>query len=268
MTSAIDVCNRALSAIAAQSTITTFNDVTNESIQCALWYDKLRRQLLRTAPWGFCRRQVVLTQVGDLIPDNTSPYPWLYTYAYPADCLKLRYLLRLPPQLNPPNPPAVGTPVGPAWILQPSRNNRFIVINTPSADGTSSSKQLVSNVGPLGAGGGSAIGVYNGDITDPDQWDDLFEGALTSVLAYHLCNPITGNIGLMANFKKEAEDAILEARAADGNETIPSSDINVDWIATRGVGSYWGYGPQYGLGDGFAGWGTWTEGWSNMSWGS
>lgn len=268
MTSIADICNRALSDIAAQATINDLTmDVTNEAIQCNLWYDKLRRQLLRTAPWGFCRRQVVLTQVGDLVPDNTAPYPWLYMYAYPSDCLKLRYLLYLPPQLNPPNPPAVGTPVGPPWILRPSRNHKFIVVNTPSADGSSSSKNLVTNVGPIN-NGGSAIGVYNGDVTDPDMWDDLFEGALTAALSYHLTMPLTGNIGMRAEFKKTAEDAITAARVADGNEAIPTSDVTVDWMQTRGVGSYWGYGPQYGLGDGLAGWGSWTEGYGSMGWGA
>jgi hypothetical protein len=260
MTSPIDVCNRALSTIGARAAITSFNQPNPASVNCGLWYDKLRRQLLRAAPWGFARRQVSLTQTGDLLPDMTSPYPWRFKYAYPSDCLKLRYIL--PPMLPVNNTvaPSVGLPIAGPWGMNPPRRSPFIVINDyDPVLNPAGSKALVCNIF-------QAIAVYNGDITDPDQWDDLFEGALTAALAYHLCMPLSGNIGLMKEWQSQTMSAIAEARAADGNEAQPSSDVKVDWMETRGVGPIYAlFGP---FASGAVGGALFGEAWSTMTWGA
>ena len=81
--SPIDIANMALAEIGTRSSITAFDDGSVEGYQAGLWYDQLRQMLLRTAPWGFSRGQLVLTQLGDLVPDATAPYPYLFKYAYP-----------------------------------------------------------------------------------------------------------------------------------------------------------------------------------------
>lgn len=251
-----NICNRALSEIGTQSSISSLEEASTEAFNCRLWYDSLRRQLIRTAPWGFCRGQIVLSQLGDLIPDQTSPYPWGYKYSYPSDCLKFRYVLAPPTaQANNIAPP-VGEPLlGPTW-MNPSRANCYIIANDKD-DAGNSRKVLLTNVF-------SAIGVFNEDITDPDLFDDLFSDALVASLAHRLVIPLSGNIGLKKDFQDRAEAAILNARAADANESITRADVTVDWIETRGVGSAWGYGGVSGP----ATWGQWNCSWDNMGWSS
>lgn len=264
MTTKFDICNMALSEIGTQSTIASFVEESNEAVQCALWYDTMRKRLLRAAQWGFARRQVVLTLLGDLIPDDSSPYPYLFKYRYPSDALKIRYILCPPPVLNNSVAPSVGLPIGPPSWLAPSRANRFIVASEVIE--TVDTKLILTNVGEINdvlADAGGAIGVYTADVEAVGVFDELFIGALASALAYKLCIPLSGNVGMRDGFAKAAQEAIMEARAADGNEAIPSTDIRVDWMEGRGIGSPFGYGTVGG-----SAWGQWWGGYDNMNWGS
>lgn len=257
--SIISICNRALSEIGTRSTIASLEEGSPEATQCALWYDNLRQQLLRTANWGFARFQLSLTQLGDLIPDETSPYPWAYKYAYPSDCIKMRYILAPPPSTltGSINPPTVGQPILTS-CFSPSRANRFIVAN--DRDNLLNQRRLIlSNVY-------QAIGAYTGDVTDPSLFDTLFDGALTAALAYKLVIPLSGNVGLKKDFGDHVRESIVNARVADGNEAISKTDHTVDWIATRGLGSIYGYGPLCTIGCP-TDWGDWWGGNDNWSWG-
>lgn len=258
MTSVIDICNMALSEVGNRAQmITSLDEASEEANQCQLWYDTLRRRLLRTAPWGFCRYQTSLAQLGDLLPDGTSPYPWLYKYAVPSDCIKVRYIV------DPPVVPIGVIEVPPTSLvvsytgwLAPSRSNRYMIASDVNEE-NQRRNVIIANVQ-------GAIGVYNGDVTDPNLFDDLFIGALASALAYKLCMPLLGNVGERQSLAASAEDAILKARVADGNESVPRADIQVDWITTRGVGSPFGYG----MGPAGAAWGQWNCSWEDMSWSS
>jgi hypothetical protein len=85
-----------------------------------------------------------------------------------------------------------------------------------------------------------AIGVYTADVQNPDLWDSLFHQAMVAALAARLALPISGKVQTANQFKQDANDAILIARAADGNEAEPSTDHTPDWIMARGLP--WGYG--------------------------
>lgn len=262
MTSIVDICNRALSAIATRSSITSFNDGSVEGYQCGLWYDEMRQRLLRTAQWGFARMQVQLTQLGDAIPDNTAPYPFGYSYAYPSICLRMRYILAPPPPnySGPSAPPVVGQPLVGPMFPAPSRTNRFLIMNSQNSAGQYT-KLLVSNIY-------QAYGVFTGDITDPNQFDPMFRDALTSAIAAKIALPLSGNVGMMKDFIAAAELDIQAARVAD-SEAITTTDHTVDWINTRGVGSPYGYGAGSNLNIG--GWGSvgqWWGGIDPMNWGA
>ena len=262
MTSIVDICNMALSEAGNRAQmITSLDEPSEEANQCRLWYDTMRKRLLRTAPWGFARATEYLTQLGDLIPGQTSPYPWLFKYAYPSDCSRMRYILPPPPPLSLDGgiaPPVTGAPVlGPTW-LGPQRQYRFLPASEVTAEGHQSTV-LIANVK-------NAIAVYTREITDPDRFDELFIGALASAIAYKIVTPLSGNVGARQEMKQAAMDAITVARAADGNEAIPTTDHEVDWVTTRGVGSTYGYGPWGGSSN--PGWGMYYAGYDNMTWGS
>lgn len=248
----IDICNQALAEIGARATITSLANTDPTSVQCNLQYDSVRRQLIRTAPWGFCRKTITATSLGTLAL-GTSPFPWNNKYAYPLDCLKLRY------QLPPPPPPASGSPpISFAPWCGPSRAWPFLV----SYDDTGTPITVIlSNVD-------SALFVYNADVTNVALFDELFKDALVMSLCRKLVMPLTGNVGMKNSYEASAERAITAARVVDGNETISRTDFVPDWIRTRGTDSAFGFGiygnssAETPLG------GIWISSWDSMSWGA
>lgn len=248
MTADVSLCNRALSEIGARATITSLSDSSSAGVQCTIWYDALREQLLRAAPWGFARKQLALTETGNF-NDQNVPYPWLYKYEYPADCLKVRYLL-WPPQDSTGGNSVPQTGNGLAWgpWYAPSRNNRFIVADDAGT------RVILSNVP-------GAICVYVANVSDVSLFDPLFQQALVSALASKLVIPITGNVKMKVVHENSAMRAIANALAADGNEAMPTTDHIPDWIAARGYGTTW-CDPFWGN------LGSWNNGFDSMSWGS
>jgi hypothetical protein len=251
MTSQIDIANRALSRIGTQKTIANFTDPTPAATQCGLWYDQVRQALLRTAPWAFARRQQPLTQTGDAVPDNTAPFPWMYQYAYPADCLKFRYVLPSAPASTASAPNVSDT----SWTQwqQPNRAHRYMLDTIFDAE-SNPSRILVSNVP-------NAIGCYTYDCTVPDMFDPLFTRALVEALAAELVMPLSGNVGLVRELQAAVELKITQARAADGNESITRIDHTADWIAARN-----GYCYNSPFGDPLSSWGNYTCAYDDMSW--
>ncbi len=251
----VDICNKALSELGKGPLISSMTEQSPAAVQCRLHYNSLREQLLRAAPWGFSRKTLTLTTLGLLTDDPpASPYPWLVKYLYPADCLKMRYILP-PPWPNSDVNPNVSQGQVTAWCA-PSRAWRYLV----SYDDTVSPPRrvILSNVT-------SALAVYTVNVTDTALFDPLFENALVMALASKFCMPLTGNVSLKGSYSQMADAAILQARVADGNEAIPTTDHRVDWIATRMVGDW---GGAWGLGQtGVLGLGDWYGGYDNMNWG-
>lgn len=243
MTSQIDICNRALAVAGTRSTIDSFDEGTAESIQAALWYDTTRQELLRAAPWSFARATGVLSQLGSA-QAGMSQYPWPYMYAYPVDCMKARYVLG-------PTPVAGGDQ--PLWCDSgPSRANKFLIGSALVGVPPQRVRVLLSNRD-------QAQLVYTADIQDVGMFDPLFQGALVQLLASRFAIPLSGNVGMRAQFLQSANDAVTVARAADGNEAMTSTDHVPDWISARMVGGFEASGDfPYG---------TWYSGFDNVSWG-
>lgn len=263
MTAPADICNMALSDIGARATIAALTDPGPAAVACNIWYDKLRQMLLRTAPWGFARSTIALTQLGAITntpPDNIYPFP--YKYAYPSDCIKFRYLL------PPPTQPITGAIVPPTtgnsaplicapWAL-PSRHRRWLPSNEKYQQG---GQGAILNRTVLLATEAQAYGVYTQDISDPDLFDIGFEQALVAALSSKLVMPITGKTTMKKDYEQIAELRISQARADDGNEAMPTTDHVPDWIRARGSQSFAIQDtPLNGLG-------FYMCSWDDMSWG-
>lgn len=86
---------------------------------------------------------------------------------------------------------------------------------------------------------------YNKQIIDPNVMDPLFIDAWSMILAARLAIPVTGDKTL-ANMKiGEANNYIMEARKADGNEGTTVNDVTPDWIRARGGNSNGGLNNPY-----------------------
>lgn len=231
----VDICNMALSKMGARSIINRLTESTPAAVACNLWYDHLRRLLLRSAPWGFARKTIALTQSGSILTTPPSnDYPFLFNYVYPADCIKFRYLVPMPPPQAAVTGPAPGEPL--IWLpwMMPRRDWRYVISNFGDA------KVVTTNLN-------RAVGVYNTDVQNCDLFDEAFIDALSSSLANELIMPLAGNVALKSGFVNIAKASIDSAMAYDGNEAMPTTDHVPDWIAARGSpGAYdgWNGGPN------------------------
>lgn len=92
---------------------------------------------------------------------------------------------------------------------------------------------------------------YCQQVTDTNIMDTLFQEAWIRVLGAGMAPALTGDKGLANQKIKEANDMILEARKADGNEGLTINDVTPDWMRARGI--------------------AWTESymgpWSGFDWG-
>lgn len=262
MTTPVDLCNRSLTEMGARTIINSLDENSAAAVACKVFYNETVEWLLRVAPWGFARRTINLTQLAVQDPTVTTPnsfYPWLVKYAYPADCVKFRYVLPppFPPGSTGSAPNVSSGPIAP-WCA-PSRAWRFL----PATDFTDDDppqqrKVLLSNVL-------NAVGVYTALVPNPDLMDKGFKDALVATLAHKLILPLAGNVQMKTQFYQLAQARIMEARVQDGNEAIPTSDIPVDWMAARGVTPLFGLGPvSYGE---WASLGYWYSGYDSAEWG-
>lgn len=254
VTTAVDICNRALDEIGARVIVTTLNENTPQAKVANRQYDATRQQLLRAAPWGFSRKTALLVNEGLLsaVPP-ASPFPWQAKNTYPTDCLKMHYILPQPTSAQVAGIPTVGDTVFAPWC-SPSRNFRYIPAYDPgSVSFPGAHRVLLTNVTPV-------LGVYTFDVTDPLMFDSLFENALVMMLANRFCNPLSGNVKMKMSYAQLAQAAIVEARVADGNEAVPSTDHVPDWIQARGMGGNVNGGSGANLG-------MWYSGYDDINWG-
>lgn len=248
-----DIVNRALSEIGGRVTIVNLaTDKTTAAVNARLHYDPLRQQLIRCAPWGFTRKTIAASELGNLY-NGSSPYPWQYKYAYPPDCLKMRYTLPPPPPgaATIAQAPQTGIPVMLAPWSGPRRDCRYVVANddTTGID----TRVILSNVN-------QAMFVYNKDVEDPEMWDPEFTNAMVLALSNKLVVSVTGNVGLKATYAQFCDKAIIEARISDGNEAIATTDHEPDWITARGA---------YSRADpAMLNMGMYRPVWENMNWGA
>lgn len=253
MTTDVDICNRALDEIGARVIIASLAENTPQAKVANRQYNTMRRQLLRSAPWGFSRKTDLLVNEGLLsaVPP-TSPYPWQAKNTYPVDCLKMHYILPQPTSAVVAGVPSVGDQLYAPWCA-PSRNFRYIPAYDPgSVAFPGAHRVLLTNITPV-------LGVYTVDVTDPNLFDELFENAFVMVLANKFVMPLSGNVKLKMSYAQLAQAAITEARVADGNEAIPTSDHTPDWMIARGVGGGVPGSPGFTQG-------LWYSGYDDMNW--
>lgn len=151
-------------------------------------YVQTRDEELRSFDWGFAERNIALTllkqaPVGGYIPPivwdeaTNPPVGYVFEYAYPADCLKVRAVKQAPlffPNFDP--QPNIWSVANDDAYSPPQR---VVLCNVPNA-----------------------LMVYTGQITDPATWDVGFVEAFAASLARHLGPALMG----MDAAKMEAAD--------------------------------------------------------------
>jgi hypothetical protein len=276
-----DVANQALDAIGSEVIISDLEDGSREAQVLLRAYGQCLRQLLRCAHWNFARAQTPLNLLADATGQTANvgtnvPIPWVYEYAYPIDCMKIRFL---------PWNTAASNPGVPANNIQTEGNADNVPLMTNLGQAPTSLARIIParfteahdpNFPGSGATwnvqGQSPIGstviltnvknaqiVYTKFVPYPSLWDSLFRGAFVAYLAQEVCMAILKDkkfaLTMRAQQINVAKQKIQQARLTDGNEGWYSSDISVDWLRARNTGVYnstnWGDGGPGVL------WGGW-----------
>jgi hypothetical protein len=233
MTSPVDLCNLALDQISGRTDITGINPASppnNKAAQVAArTYQIQTDAVFRAAHWNSGRVQNPLTllRAARGTPENPAgttlplpPLPWMYEYAYPPDCLLMRFVVPKPT----PQTTAVPIMTNLGFIQRPLVNTGVPFV--PAVDTDSNGNQIkviLSNAR-------NADGVYTGRINNVDLWDTSLQNAVIGTLAAWFCIPITGDKTLMQLRVSLAVGLINAARMSDGNEGITSGDVPVDWM--------------------------------------
>jgi len=211
----LGICNAALQELGTRTTVTAPElaaESTNEAIQFNLVYDRLRKALLRMAPWGGALRSDLLTLRASnpeglpWSPGFPAP-PWRYEYALPAGCLRACWII---PQTIHTLPHGFRS-LPPRFRVQTDNVGRpSVLTDEPDA--------------------GLAY-IFDQDIA---LMDDLFTKALTTLIAAHLCLPLKGDRSLQDTLLKQTNYWIGEARATDAQEGFAINDVTPDWMQARG----------------------------------
>lgn len=285
-----DIANQALDAAAVDYTIGDLEEGTRPAQVTLRAYGNCLRQLLRGANWAFARKQAPLTlladatgqtpNVGSLVP----PGPFIYEYAYPTDCMRARFIpwnlgVQSAPapagNITPPSPSApVVTGLNQFPLGQRIAPAKFVVATDPNyPPDPQEIFWQVQGVSPAGrtvilTNVKDAQLVYTMLALYPSVWDPLFRAALVAYLASEIALPLAKDkkLGLQVRAEqiKIVRSKVTEARLMDGNESVASSDIAVDWMRARnsGGGQGWMGGPGWGF-PGNVGYG-WGSGWDSL----
>ena len=248
-----------------------------------LAYRDSLRVLLRGAPWQFARKQVPLQLLADASGQtvgvgNLVPAPWRYEYAYPADCLHLRFVPWSPVMpATPPGNYAISATVPMIQALGSAspmnmrlRPTRFLVTSDPNYPADPNSQWwLIEGSSPTGSkvicsNVANAQAVYTCMVQYPNMWDAMFLDAMVARLCAETVLTIKRKDPKRAlEFRREqiaiAKEKLLQARIADGNETWSTASHQPDWISVRREGG--GIGRWSGAGDlfddsAYSGWGS------------
>jgi hypothetical protein len=249
-----DVINVALAEQGSRVFVNSLtNDTSAQAIIARTFYLPKTQALLRAANWDFARAQITLTVWKEAITNgvassNPPPQPWLFSYLYPPDCLKARFVLPTIP-VAPPGTPLTTTPTNIARVPPVPTGIPFI----PGTDVDANNnpiRVLLCNLP-------NAQLVYTRDLSMiPDTWDKLFLDAETAYLAAYFINALARNQAQYNAQVATCSSILDQARVANGAEGIPSIDHSPDWLRARFTSGYnnaWNAGPvgQYG---GYGGW--------------
>lgn len=166
-----DVVNAALTRIGATVRVANMMEGSHVANAAADIYGQTRDELLRQDDWAFAARNAALTllksaPIGGYIPPTVwssayPPLPWIFEYAYPADCLKVRT-------------------VKPATFFVPNFDPQ------PHSFGLENDNSLVPPAKVILSNVADAIVVYTGRVTDPATWEADFTEAAIAAIARRL----------------------------------------------------------------------------------
>lgn len=183
MTTSVSICNLALARCGVKQSIASLTEQSENARSCNLFYDQSRQALLREIPWSFAERFHTLALVSTTETGNN----WAYSYRYPADAVRVNYIVdqagsRIP---NPPVPFKLGS----------DSQGRLVYCDYEDA-----------------------VCSYNHNITDVSQFDSLFVDTMAWRIATELAPFLSRDANFSAKVNQDYFMALRKAAAAAMNE--------------------------------------------------
>lgn len=231
----VTIANRALQAIGTSSLIAALNEGSAEANACQLIYSSTRDSLLRKYWWGFARFERALavyraaagTRENPTGANPVPPTPFLYSYAYPPDCLAPRFIKPIAATNTVPGVPLMGVGVVTAAPLLVGGTKVDFTLGV-DLDALNNQKRIILTNQQ------NAELVYTVRITDPNIFDDMFIVAMVGRLAAQLVIPLSGDKTLAKIAIQDGMMAEKDANAVDAGDSITVLDHTPDWIKARG----------------------------------
>lgn len=196
MSSVIAICNIALTNL-GKSNINSLNEPTPEARACNQFFDHIRDTLLQSYPWRFA---TITASIAEM--ENDKPEEWLYSYARPADCLK---------------------------VLSIGKTRRHAMASHSGVEALPYDvlgNRIYCDVSP-------AYLNYIFRQTDPAFFSPLFSEALSWHLAVRLAMPLTRDPKVRAEAFQLAMQTQAAAEMADANEVRHDYGHDAEYIGAR-----------------------------------
>lgn len=239
MASQIEIWNLALQSAGTRTQVNSLTEQSQAANTLRLFYQSTLEELLAEAQWNFAQKFVtanLLTQVpgapgntaatGGEVWSPTYPAPgWLYQYSYPADCLKLNYVI----------------PQG-QWgyyLAQAQTDGPWKVLQTLAVPFTISNS---AGVPVVNTNAQQAIFEYTMRVDNPAIFQPGFVTALAGRLAKKIVIPLSGDKSMAQAAWQASEDIVRAARQVDANEGLTIIDNYPDWLRARDWPDWYG-GP-------------------------
>lgn len=216
MTSAVAICNTALSHLGSDAQIGSLDppDGSKEAGYCARFYPIARRELIEAFPWTFAKDRQGLTE----LVDNPSQ-TWAYAYARPSGCLRA---LRVLP-LN------IGRVLPAPFVDGGTRWNTELLEEQDSA-------KFQEEDGVIFTHEPEAVLIFIRDVVDTTRFSPTFVSSLGYLLSAYLAGPIIrGDKGrrVAGELREAAFNAAREAMRLNASNSSEDYSHTPAWLRNR-----------------------------------
>jgi hypothetical protein len=201
MPTVTDLVNQALDLAGYPKPVADLYEGSTAAKVALRHFGQTRDDLLRSHYWDFARRTVVLSVIkaatnppSGVWNETQPPPPWGFSYAWPCDCIQLRYVQSSPAQIGD--------------ALNPQPNLFTIGSDFPTTTSTTASKVILCNIQ-------SALATYTAQVTDPNQWEPGFTEAMVSALAKKFTVELAKEIQILSQREKDSDAAEAMAQTRD-----------------------------------------------------
>jgi hypothetical protein len=224
MADLIQIANLSLSRIGTRSSIADLTEDSPEARAFSTVYDQARDETLEAVDWGFARARRALADLG------SPPVDWLFRYAYPSDCLKIRSLMQ-PRTVNSGGAITSLPSGGGAASFADCRDSaHFPPVTYETAIDLNSQG---NDIKAIYCDQPAARVIFTKRITNTALFPASFVAALSWACGAQMAIPLTGSTAMMQACLNQWKLMLTDASVSDANEGTQQQSVMPDWLLDR-----------------------------------